>query len=389
LKTAKKIKPYVLAICFLLSITFTGGEAAAKTYYVCKSGCDYNTIQGAANAVSAGDTVIVKDGIYTGSGTQVVRINKQGTSSNWITFKSENTWGAVIDGDATAKYVVNIAGSSYLKIEGFDITGSYDTVLPMNPASNIIVYNNIIRDAGKDFCSNDNDGNSGIHISTGSSHITIDSNIIHDNGRLLVGEKGCGVTSDNNDHGIYPEGKNIDIINNVFYNHDNGYHLHHAGADNVNVINNVFYKSNIHSNIIGGVVIWKDNDNVLFQNNIFYDPQGAVVDCYKPESSTVSFKNNLIYPSGRSITHNCGSISFSSSGTIWNDPKFQDLSARNYRITSGSPAIDAGLSLRAPSFDHDGNNRDSKPDIGAFEYGSVAGGGDYTPPRPPILLSIP
>ncbi|MHA2101344.1 MAG: choice-of-anchor Q domain-containing protein, partial [Candidatus Kariarchaeaceae archaeon] len=236
------------------------------------------------------------------------------------------------------------------------------------PADNIILYNNRIHGAGETTCSNSAGGMSGVHIGPGSSHITLDSNIIYDNGRLGI-EEDCLSTTYARDHGVYLEGDDLLIINNLFYGNNHGWDMHHAGGNRVNVINNVFIHSNPEKD--GSVVIWKDNYNVLLQNNIFYNPINAATFCFNPGSSTVQFKNNLIYPGGTDISIYCEDISFSHSGTIFGDPKFINLLDNDFHLQEGSPAINAGLSSDTPDYDFDGNLRDSQPDIGAYEYVGV------------------
>ncbi|MFZ2490621.1 MAG: fibronectin type III domain-containing protein [Thermoanaerobaculia bacterium] len=50
------------------------------------------------------------------------------------------------------------------------------------------------------------------------------------------------------------------------------------------------------------------------------------------------------------------------------------LSSFDARLTASSPAINTGTSTGAPTTDYAGTARDSQPDIGAYEYGSGAGG---------------
>ena len=51
------------------------------------------------------------------------------------------------------------------------------------------------------------------------------------------------------------------------------------------------------------------------------------------------------------------------------DPPYGMLNYQSFdfHLLAGSPLIDAGLSLGL-EYDFDGNLRDEKPDIGAFEY---------------------
>lgn len=92
-------------------LLFTPPVAHAATYYVSATeGHDAHpgtleepcaTIQHAADRVLPGDTVIVREGTYTKAGAAtdyVVRVDRGGTASAWVTFKSERPWGARVDG---------------------------------------------------------------------------------------------------------------------------------------------------------------------------------------------------------------------------------------------------------------------------------------------------
>lgn len=112
---------------FLFSVFILFGFSAsanAATYYVATTGNDSNpgtlafpflTIQKAADIVNPGDTVLVGDGTYTdtdGNGT-VVYVRRGGTSGGYITFKSINKWGAVVDGLRTANNGWVLSSSGY------------------------------------------------------------------------------------------------------------------------------------------------------------------------------------------------------------------------------------------------------------------------------------
>ena len=125
----RRRKTYLTCItAFLLMFLFFSKEALATTYYVSPTGSDissgsvsapFKTIQKAANIVNPGDIVIVKDGIYTDTDgdDRVVSLSRGGTSSNWITFKAENKWGAKLNGNNNATFIGVYFGTSASYIE--------------------------------------------------------------------------------------------------------------------------------------------------------------------------------------------------------------------------------------------------------------------------------
>jgi hypothetical protein len=107
-------------------------------------------------------------------------------------------------------------------------------------------------------------------------------------------------------------------------------------------------------------------------NSILYEPSGTPA-IYVSSGSVVStppdvVMNSLISGPGWAGTN----------GNITGDPLFVDEPHGDYHLSAGSPAINAGTTIGAPSDDLDGAQRDAQPDIVAFEFGAA--------PRP--LLTV-
>jgi hypothetical protein len=96
---------------------------------------------------------------------------------------------------------------------------------------------------------------------------------------------------------------------------------------------------------------------------------------------TLNADHNLFYLPKNAIVLSHGSKDYTKSnikilgtGNIYGDPKFTAPAwgkTGNYHLKSGSPAINQGTSTGAPKDDLDRKKRDSKPDIGAYEYGAA------------------
>jgi hypothetical protein len=107
-------------------------------------------------------------------------------------------------------------------------------------------------------------------------------------------------------------------------------------------------------------------NHVIVHNSILYAPSGYPIDRGGRPPDVLT--NSLISDPGWA----------GQNGNITGDPKFVDEPHGDYHLTAGSPAINAGTTIGAPSYDLDRARRDAQPDIGAFEFGAT--------PRP--LLTV-
>lgn len=392
------------------------------TYYVATDGSDGNdgesapfkTIQWAAGKVCPGDTVIVKDGVYFGppfdpvdsSTAYLVNLNRGGTRDNWITFRSENRWGAILDGGAerygwpeAKPYLWNFNdNAAYVRVEGFELrngmNGFYNN---SHHAHHIYIYGNHIHSLGR-ICAYTG-GGQGIAVFQGvcTSHHTYDSNVIHDNGRFPHGENGCDYQANMEwyekewtkyDHGLYLCGSHTVVVNNIFYNLHAGRSIScgcYATGYKDEIINNVFAHANpdregyilVHSYEAG-------NYCTIIENNIFYHPTGDAIITFTPRDSMASVtglvvQNNLVFggkddglfDEGRSGAEVPELIHAVVENNIeGQDPLFWDPDAYDFHLRCNSPAIDVGIADKAPDHDIEGNLRPqgSGHDIGAYEY---------------------
>lgn len=276
-------------LCFATILLVTSTALGGTTYYVAKNGNDttgdgssgspWKTIQKGVNALSAGagDTLIVRDGVYSDENagtvdtTNTVQIpySARGTSGAWTTIKAENPGGAVLHGylgvdiendtdvnNYIAKgfnFAAGVSANSpngYVRIEGFKIEHYHNKAISMNQPFiyHVYIYNVEITNTGIDTW----DGNIDTYDPTlGCARwITIDSCILHDCdlpwGKNYVNQT-TGYVFRSWRYFFYFRATDLVVINCLFYNmpftpitctsKSGGY----RGPGNYWIVNNVFF----------------------------------------------------------------------------------------------------------------------------------------------------
>ena len=354
-------------------VSTTGSDSNPGTYAL-----PYLTIQKGVDMSVAGDSVIVKDGIYkTSNPTQmVISWGKTGTPSQPIVIKSEHKWGAVLNGqnNLTTNCFDLGHASSYVIVDGFEILGfQHGGVLLIESSHNITIRNNKIHAIGKQ-CYDSDSGQLAIYLNT-CSNMTIDRNVIYDIGRFAPGENGCTPSNSywkNHDHGIYisADVNGLIVSRNIIYDCTAGwciqfYNGSSANVSNVSVINNTFSDKNTQR--VGHIILSQGHYiNLLIANNLFYSPltNAVNIDGYGTAETSV-IENNMTFGgtisnvvlSGLTFTKNLNNT----------DPKVVSSGTYDFRLQSTSPAINAGVNVGLTS-DYLGNLLTGLPSIGAFEY---------------------
>jgi len=348
--------------------------AIASTYnlYVATNGSDSNTgtqakpfktITKAAAAAKAGTTVHVAAGTYSGN----VTTKTSGTASARIRFVSDTKWGAKIVGSGSEAMWTN--NGNYVDITGFDITGPGRLGI-LNYASNTLVSNNHIHNLTLSGGCTGSGGAGVVNATYTGSNGDMIGNVVHD-----IGKPGAC----NGVQGLYSSNKGGKIMNNVVYRVSSyGIHLWHAATD-VTIANNTVF-ANGSSGMGGGIVIGVGDspggvqlkNTKVFNNIVYNNPRGGIQQyCYSGQScigSGNSVANNLVSGSSSAVVMKVGSAT----GTIGGDPKFvsyNPTATGDYRLQSGSPAINKGLAASAPTTDILGVARPKggAVDLGAYE----------------------
>jgi hypothetical protein len=340
-------------------LTLFGQCASAATYYVATTGSDSNPgtqsapfrhlSKAALTATQPGDTVIVMDGTYDNEGVVapniVVILSYSGTAGNPITFRAQNRGKAILDSmnsstttscDGASAYF-GLKSVSFIVIQGFVIQRGCDSgILTDGAAHDITIRWNEIRNIANHTVT-DQIGRSGIYLHASEYNFIFDGNSFHDIGRT------DGQTLLHFDHGIYSQGQNMTIINNIFYNMNRGVSIQIAdGASNWLVANNTFAFGNANGEA-GQIMFWNTNSNITVRNNIFYNPNSSAITRYAATISGSAFDHNLVYGVSTIISDVTGfTIGTNQIGV---NPLFVNASTAPYdfHLQSGSPGINAGV----------------------------------------------
>jgi hypothetical protein len=379
MKGAGIMKWYVLVS--LLVPAFAMG-ARAETYYAATNGSDENpgseakpfrTIQKAADVARAGDTILVRGGVYS----EHVVMRFSGQESKPIVVKNYPGERPVIQPGERGKQppghgLLLQAEEGYqnpigwVTIEGLEIRYGHDGVKFYNAHDIIIRKCNIHENWNQGILGNGN-------------RVLIDRNIIAGNGTNKN-------VAQNLVHGIYSTGSAFTITNNLIhsntaygiqvaaydYKKDSMAGPEYAEAKNWLIANNTlaFNKNR------AGIVIWQDGvENCVVQNNILYKNGGVNgILFYTQEGQRHPIRNNIFYPAGENLAATEDNA-YEATGNQEADPQFVDADSFDFHLKAGSPAIDAGWADRAPKRDFDGKGRPQgdKVDIGAYEFSAAAG----------------
>jgi parallel beta-helix repeat protein len=377
-------------VCFVFMVGMNS-QAMSAAYYVSQTGSDSNsgtvsapfrTITYAYSRVVAGDTINVEPGTYTDYSTGWgIYLNKSGSAGQQITLHSTVRGGAIIDGSASTNRpsCFYLYGTSYNTIDGFTIRNCAQGGISIynngsvNSTNNQFTNNEIYNIAGPN-TGRTGQGGQGIQESTvgGTCNNLVAQNYIHDIGSAW---------DDTFDHGLYMDCGGNTYVNNILANNTHGSGLQLADyypASNVRVYNNAMINNETY-----GIVIWTSGGlftNLTVDNNISYGNRRGFAGCAAVGTGIV-LSNNISYNNSvANYTQDAcggGSAAFNNTNMIQSDPLFVGGPApTSYEVSSGSPAIGAGISSLMVTIDYADNPRPSTGvTIGAYQYNSA-----YRPP---------
>jgi hypothetical protein len=387
----------------------------------------FKTFTRATSALQPGDTLILKDGTYTfaeNSGDPLTVLNlssKKGQEGKPITIKAQHRGKAILDGQKTSRDSpgaargIGLHGSQFINIAGIKVTQSGVGVSIRGASSDIILTGMEIAGNGHWKDCLDKPGGFGLLFDRPARRVTLANSVIHSNGRLDPDQACDPEVADNKingwDQGLYLQGGELRIENDIFYNHKGGFHIKIMGYDGADIeghtvviTNNLFYgvsgkgisgEAKIRR---GAIIPWENKPGEfkttfpLIQNNIFIkteSPLGAAIVSHRGRSANWP-KNDAFnnITTGKRLVESSNGSDQEKEEIIgrWNmtdnklnaDPLLNLkealfdseplLNLAQARIGPNSPVINAGRRADAPAFDFFCNPRDAKVDVGPFEF---------------------
>jgi len=365
------------------------------------------TLQRAADAVAAGDTVSVADGNYAG-----FMLRTGGTASQRITFKAMGAGANITARNPTTNDGINIESYSsalpdYVTIDGFNVSGQARMGIRAIGGAGIVVQNCVVRDNSDcgifsgdtpsiQVLNNTTYGNG----TTSTQHNIYISNALSDNpiirGNTVYSARGGNGIQLNGDFQMGGDGfiDNALIENNVVYgNSKKGLSLISVRYGRIQ--NNIIYSNGSSA---GGIHIVDQlgsnySINNVVVNNTIDEPSIAAVRVNAGSTGNILFNNICLGPTGI-VFEGSGNYQSKNYSAASGSGIFVNHASHDYHLATGSPAIDYGLaayqSAAAASADISGAARPQNGvlDAGAYEYLGGAPPPDSTPPSVPGNLQL-
>jgi len=427
------------ALLSLTAGLFLSITASANTFYVSTTGADTNpgslaqpwrTIQKAVDTIAAGDTIIVKPGSYAGC-----RIGKSGTAGGVCTLMAETVGTVIINSLSPAnrhQSLIEIENFTstirYWVIDGFECASAQRYGIDLRDTDFITVQNCKAHNSGLTgiflaFCyhpliqNNESysNGEHGVYQSNSGDYPTIIGNKLHHNFAA-----GLHMNGDRN----FTPGDGIisfaTVEKNMIWENGAG------GGSGINcdgVSDSIFRNNLLYNNHASGISLYAidasegSSRNRVYNNTIVMPSNGRWCVNIPPSSSGQpnpvgnDIRNNILYTShtfrGSVSIYSASAAGFSSDYNVvvnrfstddgntnrslvsWQalgydqhsiiatpDQLFTNAAANDYTLKSGSPAIDAGVTLSGDvSEDITGaaRPRGLQFDIGCYEAAPALG----------------
>jgi len=393
----------------ILSVFIGTISVEAATYYVATNGSDsgsgtqaqpFRSIAKGLSAMAAGDTLYIRGGTYNekiNSNAQTIPVGTSWTNAPVISGYPGETAILAVGG---ASELINLphAYIQYVSFENLVLDGLTTTnnviSLGSSGAHHVRFKNCEVRNAG--------------HIGVffhGSFNIFTGGKVHH------VGNVSVFPRPSNRHYGFYVGGSD-NLIENAQIHHTNDYGIHNyhgTGISSRNVYRNLTMYATSLLYDAGAAIIASRSDSVLIYNNVLYGNTGhgiltgslasntrvynntvyggSQTGIYvEPGATGTDVRNNIAYGNASTQILGLGVGTVLTNNLITN-PRFVNPTAFDFNLQSGSPAIDAGVTLGPVQVDFKSTPRPQGAayDIGAYESG---GSTDTTPPNPPRNVAL-
>ena len=357
------------AVAALSAVALSGGSPGAvpaansKTFFVSTAGSDANpgtgkrpwrTIMRALRAMKPGQTAVVRPGTYGRTGCEP---GKGGSAAaGYVTLRASPARRAIIKADGNSVFWIDC---NYLRVEGFVISGPSvvggTNVYGYVGSHHVQIVGNEIRNS---ICQ-------GVYLEEETDAWRITRNWIHDNG------DGC----DQQAHGIYLQGDNHLVANNLIDSQGEGYGVHvYDYARNPRVLNNTIAHSGNGGIVVGGSGCRSDDrcgvsGAVVVNNLVAYNATTGISSVWRSRPESCDIHSNLAFANGSGSYSGGWPQGCVRTNNRTRNPGFVNPSRRDYHLRASSPAIGAADPRLAVSPDYDGVARPqgSRPDVGAYE----------------------
>jgi len=415
--------------------------STGTVYYVAPTGSDSNpgtqgnpwqTIQKAADTLTAGDTVYIRTGFYK----EGVTPQNSGSAGNYIVYAAYPGDTVTIDGASVTlpewNGLFNLVGQDYIRVAGLRVInagpGPHNPGILVEDSANIIIEHNYVYNSSDSgiavwssdhviIASNEIEGacyggyNEGISVGRTDTFEVRYNHVHHSIKEGVCAKDGSsnGKVFGNHVHdtdavGIYVDAQteytyNIDVFENVV--HDiaaNGFAVaseQGGSLENVKLYNNVAYHNKwVGFQVSSCCIADHPISNVQIINNTAYDngwdSWGGGIALDNPQAEGVVIRNNIcsqnlyfqiavdptVPAQNVTVDHNLIDGYRGTEGEIYGNnyvtgnPMFVSAAGGNFHLQQGSPAIDNGSATDAPPTDFDGHARPQGAgyDIGADEY---------------------
>jgi Right handed beta helix region len=336
-------------------------RSRGRTYFVATNGSDSNpgtrarpwkSVQRAFERLRPGERALVARGTYVADHV----LERAGTRTSPITVAALPGHRVVLRAGSSSgdTYPLRVrSGAAFARIQGFILERAEGTsstnVYFEGSAHDVELSRNEIRFSQ----------DQGIFVESGARRIHIIGNRIHDNGR---GHE----SGQHQSHGIYIEGADHLVANNVVYAHPHGFGIQIYPENERTVV--------VHNTVVGsghsGIVVGGDEgvSDIAIRNNVlaFNARYGVQMDSHCP--TRVAIDRNVIHGNrDGDVQGGCSGVR--TSDTIRSNPRFMAPARRDYRLSRGSPAINKARGDYSPRVDVRGRPRPLRGgyDVGAFE----------------------